>query len=109
MSKYYSRKAAFGKYVFDSRKERDYYVTLLAQQRIGEIKSIELQPVFELQPGFTKNGKRYRPITYRADFRVRYKDGHEAIIDVKGYKTKVFRLKQKLFEYKFPGKELIIV
>ena len=61
-----------------------------------------------LQPGFTKNGKRHRPITYRADFRVRYKDGHEAIIDVKGYKTQVFRIKQKMFEYKYPEKELIL-
>ena len=79
------------------------------QQRCGLVEEIECQPVYELQPAFTKNGKRYRKITYIADFRTKYKDGHEEIVDTKGIRTEAFKLKLKLFEYKYPDKTLIVV
>jgi hypothetical protein len=78
----------------------------------GEITDFELQHVFELQPRFTKNGVKHREIRYLADFRVTYPDGHKVIEDVKGrggYTTPEFKLKLKLFEYKFPELKLEIV
>ncbi|EAE7029376.1 DUF1064 domain-containing protein, partial [Listeria monocytogenes] len=37
----------------------------------------------------------------KADFLVRYSDGHEELIDIKGMLTKEFRIKQKLFELRY--------
>jgi len=48
-------------------------------------------------------------ITYKADFKVTYADGHVEIIDVKGMMTKDFTIKQKLFEYKYPELRLLLV
>lgn len=68
-------------------------------QRSGKIKDLKQQPEFTLQEGFTKpDGKKVRPIKYRADFSF-YDNDHERfrVIDTKGYKTQVFRLKEKMF------------
>jgi len=94
---------------FDSKKEAEYYQELLLRIKAGEIKSITLQPEYVLQEAFRKNGKHHRAIKFRADFEVLYPDGKIEIIDVKGYKTKEFKIKQKLFEAKYPGLELILV
>ena len=110
MSKYHSVKAVADGRVFDSKAERDYYLlVLLPLLQSGEITAIKFQPKYELQPAFTKNGKHYRAITYVADFEVLYKDGHKEIIDVKGVETKVFRIKKKLFEYKYKNLNLKVV
>lgn len=42
-----------------------------------------------------------RPIFYVVDFLVYENNGDKTYVDVKGMKTDVFKLKQKLFEYKF--------
>ena len=97
--------------LFDSKKEANYYVQMLMLQRCGVVKMIELQPVFELQPTFKKNGVTYRSIKYVADFRITYADGHKELVDTKSEatKTKDFKIKQKLFEYKYPDLTLILV
>ena len=38
-----------------------------------------------------------------ADFFVRYKDGHEEVIDTKGYPDQVALLKRKLFWFIYPN------
>ena len=100
--KYNNQKTTVLGITFDSRKEALYYLSLMSEKKRGKIKAIELQVPFELQEGFRKGGKKYRPITYVADFVITYKDGKKAIVDVKGVKTEVFKLKQKMFEYKYP-------
>lgn len=70
---------------------------------------IQLQPSFLLQEKFRKNGKLYREITYKADFKVTYADGHVEIIDVKGMVTKDFAIKRKVFEYKYPELRLLLM
>ena len=108
--KYHSVKARVGDRIFDSKAERDYYLlVLLPLLQNGEIATVKFQPRYELQPKFTKNGKHYRAITYVADFEVLYKDGSKEIIDVKGMETAVFKLKRKLFEFKYPKLSLKIV
>lgn len=87
---------------FDSKKEAAYYEDLLWRQRTGAVKSIELQPKFVLQPGYKRDGKKIRPIIYRADFKVTEADGHIYYVDTKGMKTPVYLLKKKMLLYKYP-------
>ena len=106
-AKYHSRRVEAAGHIFDSRAERDFYLLcLFPLQQQGIITQIEFQPSYELQPAFKKAGKKYRAIHYIADFEITYSDGTVEIIDVKGFKTPIFKLKQKLFEYKYPGKHI---
>lgn len=102
--KYGARKTELHGIKFDSKKEATYYQELLWRQKYGEVVHIELQPVYELQPSFMRGKKKIRPITYVADFKVTYKDGTEEIIDVKSpaTMTPVYKIKKKMFEYRYP-------
>lgn len=108
MSKYFSKKVIVDGITFDSKKEAKRYSELKLLEKAGRIKDLSLQHQFVLQPPFKKNGKTIRAITYVADFvyfdleRMR-----NVVEDVKGYKTDVYQLKKKMFEYKYP--ELTIV
>jgi len=106
-NKYHNIKTEIDGIKFDSKKEADRYVQLKILQKAGIIKNLELQPKYRLQDGFEKNGVKYRPINYIADFR--YFDnekGHIRVEDVKGQKTDVYKLKKKLFEFRYPNLEL---
>ena len=67
------------------------------------IKDLVKQPVFELQEHFRHKGKMIRAITYKADFS--YYEGNKHIVeDVKSVATekdKVYRMKRKMFLYKY--------
>ena len=86
---------------FDSEMESHYYIYLKQLKEIGEVVDFVLQPTYLLQEGFDLNGKRIRPITYKADFKVIYKDGHEEVIDVKGKLTEEFKIKRKMLLYRY--------
>lgn len=109
MSKYNSQKITQDGICFDSKDEFKYYEALKDMKAKGLIHSFELQPKFTLIPSFKKNNKTYRAITYIADFIVYTLDGQEIVIDVKGMKTDVFKIKHKLFEYFYPDKTLKLV
>lgn len=102
-AKYGNRKAEVDGITFDSKKEAGYYLKLKALEEAGEITQIILQPRFELQPAFDKNGKHYRKIEYVADFMYTSKAGETFVIDVKGMRTDVYKQKKKMFEYRFPN------
>lgn len=102
-SKYHAEKASLNGIKFDSKKERDYYAELLLLKKAGEVVKIELQPQFVLQPRFEHDGKKEKPIIYRADFKVTYADGHTEIIDTKGFKTDVYGIKRKMLLYRYPN------
>lgn len=55
-----------------------------------------------------KGGKTFRKIEYVADFQYE-QDGKIIVEDVKGMETDVFKLKKKLFEYKYKDLELRII
>lgn len=95
--KYNAQKTVIDGIRFDSKAEAEYYLQLKLLQKAGEIVSIELQPEFELLPA--EKGK--RAVKYVADFLVTYSDGREEIIDVKGVKTAVYRLKKRWVEHKY--------
>ena len=108
MNKYYNKKVVIDGIKFDSISESTRYKELKLLERTGVISNLELQPKFILQEGFKKNGKTYRKIEYIADFKYKEK-GQTIVEDVKGIETNDFKLKHKLFEYRYPDLELKII
>ena len=105
--KYKNVKVKVDGITFDSKREARRYTELWLMQRAGLIENLELQKVYELQPSFKKRGKTYRKITYIADFTYYDKQRDQVVVeDVKGFKTDVYKLKKKLFEYKYNDLEL---
>ena len=109
MSKYNNKKVAIDGIVFDSKDEALYYQALKDMKAKGLIKDFELQPEFILQEGFEKDEKKYRAIKYTADFRVLTNNDYSYIVDVKGMLTTEFKIKMKLFNYKYPDIELRLI
>ncbi len=108
MSKYNARKTEFGGHVFDSKKEAARYSELMTLEYAGEINHLKLQPRFLLQEKFRDNqGKMHRAIHYVADFRY-LERGKDIVEDTKGFKTDVFRIKEKLFRKQYPNIIFII-
>lgn len=107
-SKYRNRRVNLDGHTFDSKAEARYYSQLKLRKRAGDVKGFKLQPRYRLQDGFDKNGVRHRSIDYVADFEIHHNDGSIEVVDVKGYKTQVFRIKQKMFEKKYPYKLSIV-
>ena len=107
-NKYNARKTTVCGHTFDSKREAEYYLLLREKKRLGEIKSIDLQPTYTLLEGFLDNtGKAQKPITYTADFLVEYDDGRREVIEVKGMKTRDYLLRKKLFLYKMRDENII--
>lgn len=102
MTKYYNRKVVIDGITFDSRKEGNFYCELKMLRMAGEVIDFERQVTFELQPKFKHFGKTERAIKYIADFVVHYKDGRTVVVDVKGDKTAVYRIKRKMLLFKHP-------
>ncbi len=102
--KFKNKKPVVDGITFDSQKEANYYCELKIQKRAGVIKDFELQPEFILQDGFRdSSGKWHHAIKYRADFKVKYPDGREEIVDTKGHKTQVYRIKKKMLLKRYTG------
>ena len=108
MSKYNNKKVQVDMKVFDSALEAKRYRQLVLLERAKAIRNLQLQVPFLLQEGFRKDEKTYRKIEYIADF-VYEENGKTVIEDTKGVKTEVFKIKQKLFEYKYPNLSIKII
>ena len=100
-SKYGAKKIEIDGIKFDSKRESERYTVLKYLESIGDITDLQLQVPYELQPKYVMDGKTIRSITDRADFVYKDKHGKTIIEDSKGYRTKEYLLKKKLFEYKF--------
>jgi len=81
---------------FDSFAESKRALHLHVLLQYKTISELTLQPKFELQAGFKRNGKAIRAINYIADFSY-VMDGVRHIEDVKGMKTDTYQMKKKLF------------
>lgn len=96
-------KRTYNGITFDSILEMKYYRDVVCPKvKSGEIIHYELQKPYELQEKFVHNNKTIQPIKYVADFFIVYNDGHEEVIDTKGYPDSVALLKRKLFWYHYP-------
>ncbi|MBR0426876.1 MAG: DUF1064 domain-containing protein [Clostridia bacterium] len=107
MSKYGNKKVVVDGEEFDSQLEANRWYELKLLQRAKQIKDLRRQIRFELQPSYKKNGKTIQSINYIADF-VYYDVNKKKFIveDTKGYKTETYKLKKKIFEYKYPELEI---
>ena len=105
-NKYHNKKVTYKGIKFDSKKEMQRYKDLELLESTDYICNLELQKKFLLQEGYTNaKGKKIRPIYYIADFYYYdYIDNKWVVEDVKAskaYKTEVYKLKKKMFEYKY--------
>lgn len=81
--------------VFDSKLEMNVYRAL----RHYNIE-FEQQKVFVIEENFEFEGKKHRAIKYLCDFAI-IPDSLQLVIDAKGLRTPVFKLKEKLFLKRF--------
>lgn len=101
--KYGNQKTTIDGITFDSKLEAQRYQELKLLQRAGEISCLKTQVAFQLLPSFRKNGKTYRATLYVADFTYYdHRSKKNIVEDTKGYKTQLYRLKKKIFEYTYP-------
>lgn len=116
-------------FTFDSKLEGDYYKHLCILKFKNKIKDFELQPEFLLQDkfivvdGVTINGsdpdfekikkknkaKTFKAIKYIADFKIIHLDGSIEIVDTKGIETADFKIKKKMFAYRYPQYKFSII
>lgn len=103
MNKYNARKVTIDGITFDSQSEGRYYQHLLGLMESGVVESFEMQKPYTLLDKFPhpKTGKAIRAIKYVPDFEVIYTDGRVEVVDVKGMQTDVFRMKCKLFMFRY--------
>lgn len=99
MSKYNSKKVVIDGIKFDSKDEGLYYIYLKEQKELGNVLEFSVQPKFTLLDSYVKYGKKIRAMTYTPDFYVKYPDGTEEYIDVKGMSTQASEMRRKLFDY----------
>ena len=122
MGKIYHKKTEIDGIVFDSQTEAEYYLYLKEEMNMRRVRRFEMQKEFILQEKFLiVNGERIdetnkdfkkiqkanlgcttQAIKYVADFVVDYADGTRKVIDVKGQKTVDFKIKEKMFNYRYP-------
>lgn len=100
-SKYKNKKAIYKNIEFDSMKEMSWYIKYELMEKAGSIKDLQRQVKFELQPSFKLNGKTIRAINYYADITYKDKDNKLHVIDIKGMRTEVYKLKKKMMAYKY--------
>lgn len=99
-SKYKNKKVVCDGIKFDSIKEKNYYIKLKTLEELGRIRDLKLQVKFELQPSFKFKQNTIRAINYIADFTYIDENNKLHIVDTKGVKTDVYKLKKKMMNYK---------
>ena len=129
MGKIKHKKTEVDGIVFHSKMESEYYEYLKELKEQGIVKRFSLQPSFILQdkfivvdgeiiegshPDFNKIKRKTKAptvqaIKYISDFEVEYADGKIKIVDTKGQETADFKLKKKMFAYRYPHLELDII
>ncbi len=107
-NKYRNKKVEVDGHIFDSIAESKYYQQLKWLEANKQILFFRIQPRYLLQEAFEKDGKTHRKIEYVADFEIHHTDGSIEVVDVKGYKTDMFRIKEKMFHKKYPHKLSIV-
>ena len=110
-SKYGNRKVVRDGIKFDSEREAARFGELKVLRAMGKIRDLRLQANFTLVEGYTTiEGKRIKPMVYRADFvyeRATEPDRNGTVYwlreveDAKGMKTKDYLLKKKLMQDRY--------
>lgn len=108
--KYHAKKTIVDGIAFDSKDEAAYYTDIVLPGIVsGEFKGVEIHPKYLLIDKFEKMSKKYRKLTYSADFKITLPDNTFYLVDVKGVLTKEFVIKCKLFNFLYPEIKLLLV
>lgn len=102
-SKYLNKRKLIDGILFASQKEANRYLQLKEWQDEDIISNLRTQVKFELQPKYRIGLKPVRGIFYVCDF-CYYQNGVMIVEDVKASKffvTDVYKLKKKMFEYRY--------
>lgn len=101
MTKYHNIPTTIDGIRFDSHKEANRFYQLRLMERAGEISNLRRQVEYELIPAQkTPAGRAVRPVKYVADF-VYDDHGKTVVEDVKGVKTREFKIKSKLMLWRY--------
>lgn len=117
-NKYHAEKITVNGITFDSKKEARRFLELTALEQAGKIHGLRRQVKYLLIPeqrercaeiyksgpkkGQFKPGRVLeRECAYYADFDYYEEDGTHVVEDVKGMRTKEYRLKRKMLLYKY--------
>ena len=104
MNKYHNKKIVVNGKKFDSKKEAERYKVLKMLENANIISNLSMQVPFELVP----RQKNERAVKYIADFMyVETATGKIIVEDVKGYRTDVYKIKRKLFKWRYPDYEFL--
>lgn len=98
-NKYNNIRTAYKGQVFMSKKEAQYCreLDILKNARIPKHKVVS----YETQVPFPIVVNNQKICNYLADFKVLYQDGRIEIVDVKGFRTEIYKLKKKLVEAQY--------
>lgn len=89
-SKYRNVKTVVDGITFASKKEANRYQDLKLLEKAGEIIDLDRQITFSLDPYSV------HVCNYIADFVYETRDGKQVVEDVKGHRTKEYRIKKRL-------------
>lgn len=102
-NKYRNRRITIDGQRFDSVREGKRWKQLVVLERAGVINSLKRQVRFPLMVADKL------VCTYIADFTYVDQDGHKVVEDSKGFATREFRIKSKLFAALYPGLQITTV
>ena len=122
-NKFKNKRTEFGGRNYHSKLEASYAADLeLARKATRkEDRVIDITPQFSVNIWVDKDGKltdnaeegKYKICQYRPDFRVKYADGHEEIVEVKGLwlgdALMKWRLLEALYSTKYPDVILRVI
>ena len=100
--KYNNKKTVYNGFTYDSKREAEYAMKLDKLIETGEVLSYEKQVRYDIHV------KDKYIAFYKADFVVKYKDGREEVVDIKGLVLPIFKLKKKLVEV-IHGIEILVI
>lgn len=95
-SKYRAQRAEYKGRIYDSKFEAKYAQQLDMQKLAGDIISWERQVAVNLVVNGIHIAK------YVIDFLIEHKDGKKEYVEIKGFKTRDWKLKCKLFKALYP-------
>lgn len=95
-SKYKNKPVIIDGIKFASIKEGQHYRKLKRLLEAGKISDLKLQPKFNIAASVMLDGKKKAIRKYTADFSYNDENGEYVVVDVKGFKTEMYKFKRHL-------------
>lgn len=103
-NKYGAKKTEYNGRKYDSKAEAGLAREIDLMIRAGEVQKVQPQQTFVL---YGKNG--HRICTHRVDFLLTMKDGTQQVFEQKGFSTREWVIKWKLFEDNYPSIKYVVI